>query len=450
MLDTVRLMRVRATAKRAFAQQMLLAAVLLPSLPAGSEDTLQEFIAGGKLDLSVRLRYESVGDDAPQPAPNANLRLKDAHALTLRTALGYTTGSLYNFNAYVQIEDVRAADEDAYNDGGRNGVTNRAAVVDPEGTEVNQAFLRFGGVPRTVLTYGRQELTHREAPLHRYLGNVGFRQNMQTYDAFRAVNLALPKTVVDYAYIWNANRIFGEDNPNPELRDLRMHSHVLNVQYSGLEAGKLEAYAYLLDFVGRTSPRFSTATYGLRFQGSHAALPKLRLNYALEAATQSDYASNPNDIDAHYALAEISGRYAIGKLLESIGLGLGYELLSGKGGVNAFQTPLGTNHAFQGAADRFLVTPGDGIRDAYVRLTAKVAGAQLAAEFHDFRADRDNYRYGQEWDLLIEKPIAQRFLIGAQYADYQAARNARNLARNRGSGQVFDLTKFWLYAQFRY
>lgn len=435
-------LRPNGEALRALGRHVALTGLLLAPLCASAADALLEVITGGKLDLTMRYRFESVDDGTPG--------LRDANASTLRTAVGYTTGSLHNFNAYLQIENVAVIGNELYNDGGSNGVTGRAVVVDPEGTEVNQAFLRFGGVPRTVLSYGRQELTHREAPLHRFLGNVGFRQNMQTYDAFRVVNLALPKTTIDYAYIWNANRIFGEDNPNPELRDFRMHSHALNVQYSGLAAGKLEGYAYLLDFVGRTSPRFSTATYGLRFQGSRVALPKLRVSYALEAATQSDYAGNRNDIDAHYAHAELTGRYAVGKTLESIALGAGYELLSGKGGVNAFQTPLGTNHAFQGAADRFLVTPGDGIRDAYVRLTAKIAGTQLAAEFHDFRADRDDYRYGQEWNLLVEKPIAQRFLIGAQYADYQAAHNTRNLARNTGSGQVFDLAKIWVYAQFRY
>ena len=114
----------------------------------------------------------------------------------------------------------------------------------------------------------------------------------------------------------------------------------------------------------------------------------------------------------------------------------------------------GLSAAFAGVAGgfaaNFAITPGDGIRDAYVRLSAKIAGVQVAAEFHDFRADRDGYRYGREWNFLIEKPIAQRFLIGAQYADYQAEHNARNLARNSGLGQVFDLAKIWLYAQFRY
>ncbi len=442
MAHQIEAIRSRDPSLRALVRRVALAGLLLTPPHALSADALQDLITGGKLDLTMRYRFESVDDGTPN--------LRDAHASTLRTALGYTTGSLYDFNGYVQIENIAVIGNELYNDGGSNGVTNRAIVVDPEGTEVNQAFLRFGGVPRTVLTYGRQELTHREAPLHRFLGNVGFRQNMQTYDAFRALNLSLPKTTIDYAYIWNANRIFGEEHPNPESRDFRMHSHALNVQYSGFAAGKLEGYVYLLDFVGRTSPRFSTATYGARFQGNHVAMPKLRLAYALEAATQSDFADNPNAIDAHYALLEVSGRYAVGKTLESIGLGFGYELLTGNGGVDAFQTPLGTNHAFQGAADRFLVTPGDGIRDEYVRLTARVAGTQLAAEFHDFRSDRDDYRYGQEWNFLVEKPIAQRFLIGLQYADYQAARDSRNVARNSGSGQAFDLAKIWVYAQFRY
>jgi hypothetical protein len=404
--------------------------------------SLRDVLASGKIDLSLRLRYESARDATPG--------LKDAHAFTLRSALGYTTGSFRNVNAYVQVEDVRAADDDTYNDGGSNAVRDRAAIVDPEGTEINQAFLRWGGLARTVATLGRQELTHREAPLHRHLGNVGFRQNMQTYDALRVVNLSLPKTTIDYAYLWNANRVFGPRHPNAEARDFRMHSHALSVQHSGLRAGKLEGFAYLLDFGGQSARRFSTATFGARFAGDHVSAPKLRLSYAVEAARQDDYAGNPNRIGAHYWLAQGGARYALGGAVEFVAANLGYELLSGKGGVNAFQTPLGTNHAFQGAADRFLVTPGDGVRDVYLRLNTAVRGVQLAAEYHRLDADRGGYAYGDEWDFVIEKPFSQGWLIGAQYADYQAARNARNLARNSASGQAFDLRRAWIYLQFKY
>ena len=124
--------------------------------------------------------------------------------------------------------------------------------------------------------------------------------------------------------------------------------------------------------------------------------------------------------------------------------------MAGKGGVQAFQTPLGTNHAFQGFADRFLITPGDGIRDIFATLNMKAFGTQFSTSYHLFSSDRDDYRYGAEWDFLVERVIAKRFLAGLKVADYRADRNALNVARNTTTEQAFDLTRFWAYLQFKY
>ena len=51
--------------------------------------------------------------------------------------------------------------------GARTASSNKATVVDPEGTEINQANLRYAGLPYTTLKLGRQEIEHRQAPLHR-------------------------------------------------------------------------------------------------------------------------------------------------------------------------------------------------------------------------------------------------------------------------------------------
>jgi hypothetical protein len=112
----------------------------------------------------------------------------------------------------VQFEDVRVIGNDLFDDGGSNNRLDRAQVADPEGTEVHQANLRYEGIPKTVLRLGRQEITHREAPLHRYIGNILWRQNWQSFDGFRVLNLPLPNTIADYSYIWNVNRIFGASN----------------------------------------------------------------------------------------------------------------------------------------------------------------------------------------------------------------------------------------------
>jgi hypothetical protein len=436
-------MEMLAPRKASSSLQTIAALILFGAVTAANaEVSLIDAIIGGTPDVFLRYRFERADDASPG--------LKRAYASTLRTALGYQTGTFHGFSIYGQFEDVHALGQDRYDDGGTNQIDDRAEIVDPEGSEINQAFLRFSGVPKTVITYGRQEITHREAPLHRFIGNILFRQNFQSFDAFRIVNLSLPQATIDYAYVWNVNRIFGEDNPLPDASDFPMRSHLLNVQYGGLPFAKIEAYGYLLDFDSATAQRLSTTTFGLRLQGDYVLAAKTKLNYAAEAANQQDYQGNPNSIDVNYFAGELGIGQAIGGVIETLGFKLNFEQLGGKGGVQAFRTPLGTNHAFQGFADRFLVTPGDGIRDIFATISMKALGAQFSTSYHVFNADRDNYRYGTEWDFLVERVFAKRFLAGLKYADYRADRNPLNVARNTVSEQAFDLTRFWAYMQFKY
>ncbi len=443
----------------------IMAAVMTHATSAG--ENLIDALTGGKVDLYLRYRFEFVDDDQPRVIPGApptlNGPLDAAYANTLRTALGYSTGLFYDFGAYVQFEDVRAADNDAYNDGGSNGVFDKAAVVDPEGTEIQQANLRYRGIPKTTLWVGRQEIEHRQAPLHRYIGNILWRQNWQSFDAVRVLSNYFPATVIDYSYAWNTNRIFGEDNPIPDRSDFRMDSHFINVQYSGFQYGKFEAYAYPLDFDSLASEGFSTATLGLRFQGVYDLITyPIKILYTGEYAHQMDYAENPADIDVNYYLGELGLIYSFVDLpIESVTVKGSYEVLEGDGPelvtgccggrvARAFQTPLGTNHAFQGWADRFLITPPDGIEDAFVTVQTKLWGANVMAMWHSFAANNADYDYGTEWDLVIERPIFNNFLVGAKYSYYDASGDALNRARNSISGQAFDLEKVWAYVQFKF
>lgn len=139
-----------------------------------------------------------------------------------------------------------------------------------------------------------------------------------------------------------------------------------------------------------------------------------------------------------------------GRVLDSVALTLSYEVLEGDGSQEAFQTPLGTNHAFQGWADRFLVTPGDGVEDLFVTLKATALGTTLIVVYHDFAANDGGYDYGQEWDIQLERPLFDNALVGVKFAAYEADANAENLARNQSTGQSFDLTKSWVYVQLRF
>jgi hypothetical protein len=431
-------------------------------------DNLVDALKGGKVDLYLRYRFEFVDDDQPRINPGpppllTGIPLKDAHASTLRTALGYSTGLFYDFGAYVQFQDVRVIGDDAYNDGGSNGVVDHAVVVDPESTEIHQANLRYVGLPYTTVKAGRQEIEHRPAPLHRYIGNILWRQNWQSFDGVRVLNEYLPATEVDYAYVWNTNRIFSEENSLPDRSDFRMNSHFIKALYSGFAYGKLEYYTYLLDFESQTSEGLSTSTFGLRFQGSYDLISyPVAILYTAEYGYQMDYAENPADIDVGYYLGELGATYSfVDSPIESVTVKGSYEVLEGDGGevvigccngrvARAFQTPLGTNHAFQGWADRFLITPADGIEDLYVTLNVKVMGSNFIAMWHDFSANNDDYDYGTDWDLVLERPLFNNFLVGAKYANYDASGDAQNRARNSISGQAFDLEKVWAYVQFKF
>ena len=116
--------------------------------------------------------------------------------------------------------------------------------------------------------------------------------------------------------------------------------------------------------------------------------------------------------------------------MKSLCLTANRELLDGEGGADRFVTILGTNHAFQGWADRFLITPGDGIKDTYANFSATVYTAQLALSYHRLKADRDSYDFGKEFNFLLQKTFLKHYTLGFKYADYNADHNALNTTRN--------------------
>lgn len=451
--------------------------MLLP-VPVMAGDSLLDAVTKGKVDFLARMRYEHVDDDG---LAAAGLPLEDANAVTLRTAVGYNTGLFHGVGAYLQFEDVRSLLGD-YNDGsltiarnGRGSDARFATVVDPSGTEVQQANLRYEGLPYTIFRVGRQEIEHRQAPLHRYIGNILWRQNWQSFDAVRLTTSFVPdvdtgdrRLKLDYAYVWDVNRIFGEDSPFPDRSDYPMSSHFFKANWDGFSLLKLEGYVYLLDFdhaasatiggLANASFGLSTNTLGIRGEGAKGLGRRWKVLYTGEFAHQMDAYDTTQDIDVNYYLAEGGLSYQFGKKwLDTLTAKVSYEVLEGDGvtgGVRrSFQTPLGTNHAFQGWADKFLTTPGDGIEDLFFTLRGGVYGTNVMLMYHDYTSDNLDYDYGSEWNVVAEKPLNKNWMVGAKYAAYDADDNATNLARNTtngGVGQAFDRDIVWVYAQFKW
>lgn len=370
---------------------LLTAITLLITAPnVGLADSFSDALTGGKINLDMRLRYEYVDQDN---------NLKDAHALTLRTRLGYVTGKFKGFDAMIEMENNAPLVRDYNPRPGGNNKTEYSVVADPEATEVNQVFLGFNGIPDTPLKVGRQRIILGNA---RFVGNVGFRQLEQTFDAVRIDNTSIQDTTLFYSYVDNVRNIFSSDE------DTR--SHLINIQYKGLKVGQITGYGYLLEFPDNESN--SQQTYGIRFAGD-TEFSDTKLLYAAEYAKQGDYKDGDSGIDGDYWLLEL-GLTAYGITGKA-----GYEVL-GSDEYSGFETPFATKHAYNGWADIFLNTPKEGLRDAYLVIRSMLADVELKGIYHDFQADSGGADYGQELDLSATYSFLEHYTVGLIYANYNA------------------------------
>jgi len=398
-----------------------------------AEESFMDALTGGDVDFGVRLRYESVQDDAKASGK------RDADALTNRTTLGYKTADFYNVFAHVEFENVvDITDDTQYNDG-ENGLTTLPVIADPKGTEVNQAYLGFKMIDNTLVKVGRQIITPRNAPFHRFLGTVLWRQNWQTQDALTVTNTTLKDTELLAGYIWKNNTIFGTD------RD--MEAPIFNIKYNGFKYAKLEGYYYDLDFTETADLANASTTYGLRAKGSIPVInDKTRFIYTGEYASQSDTGSNPNNYDADYFLVEGGFKVQLDSVVTSLIAKVSYEVLESDQGTQGtvFRTPLATGHAYQGWADNFLLTPAAGIEDIYFTMVATGKyDTKLIISYHMLEAETGRFDYGDEVDIWLSKKINKKYTVGLKYAAYDASSDS-------GNTKATDLSKFWAYFAYQY
>ena len=378
---------------------------ILPALPLGGGVTLDPIVA-------ARLRYETV-DQANMP--------DRAHALTLRVRAG---AELKADGLFLLAEgEATLALADDYNDTlPGNGVEPFPTVADPETLEINRlqiGYMRDG----TGTTLGRQRILLDN---QRFVGNSGWRQNEQTYDALRGQAKFGP-VVLDASYAISQRTVFGVDSPNEHFNG----DFVLLNGGVDLPVVDAKAFAYLLDY--DTRPAFSSQTYGV-LATAGIDIPALgKLNALASYAAQSDYGANLVAYDADYISLQ-AGVSAFG-----LSLAAGYEELGSDRGTAAFQTPLGSLHAFNGWADMFLTTPATGLRDYYATIGTGfgipfLPGFKADVTYHEFDADFGGLDYGSEWDLSLGFKLGPVGLL-AKYANYDA------------SGFAVDTEKFWLQAE---
>lgn len=384
----------------------------------GLTDDLAKAVNEGSVKLDLRYRFENVDDDAFD---------KDANASTLRTRVTFQSGNLAGFDALVEFDNVTYVGNDNFNST-ENGVTDRPVVADPKGTEVNQAKLTYTW-NNLVNSYGRQRILHGN---QRFVGGVAWRQNEQTYDGFRAKWGSQDVVVLDYAYVYNINRIFGPDDSAAQPANWHGTNHLARLDWTVFENHKLSGFYYGLDIDERgswspnKSVNNSSDTYGLEYSGKFGPV-------AAKAAwaTQSEAGDSYLDYDADYYMLEGGMNFDV------VNVKLGYEVLGAGDGVG-FKTPLATLHKFQGWTDKFLGTPGDGIEDIYLGATGKLGPVKLGAFYHDFTAEDSSEDFGTEWDLVGTWPVTKHLTTQLKYANFSS-----------DSDRYSDTQKVWVTLQLK-
>ncbi|MEJ7932852.1 alginate export family protein [Sphingobium sp. AN558] len=370
--------------------------------------------------IDARLRYEGVDQDG---------LAKDADALTLRMRSGVeaTSGA---FSLLVEAEGTLALSEN-YNSG-VNGKAAYPIVADPENVELNRAQIQFRGLPKTVVTLGRQRINLDD---QRFVGSVGWRQNEQTFDAARVEWTGVKNLKADVTYAWSQRTIWGVDGFGARQQAVSGDNILANLSYK-LKTGMITGFAYIVDqdeaavtYLGRPFS-LSSQTYGARAAFSVPLSKAVKLNLLASYARQSDYHRSRIDYAADYWLGEI-GISAKGWTLTG-----GYEVLgtdasacnkvNGAAVVASLQTPLATLHKFNGWADKFLVTPPNGLRDAYGSIgytlpkVGKMGPLGLLVAYHRYDSDRLGIDYGSEWNAQATLKISKRLSGLIKYADYNA------------------------------
>lgn len=396
---------------RPFLALLALVATALPSLAAAAD------APHGDVILDARLRYETVSQNGFG---------KDAQALTLRTRLGYETPAWHGFKALAEGENVVAI-ADRYNST-TNRKTTYPTVADPETTDLNRLQVSYSGAGGDGVV-GRQRIILGNA---RFIGNSGFRQTEQTFDAVRIGLHPAAGLTVTYAYVDRVHRVFTAKSAQG---DWVSDSHLLQAE-AKTPVGQVTGYGYLLDFAN--APSQSSATWGLRLAGSHRLGGSLSATYEAEYARQSDYRNSPTAFDLDYL------DLGVGLKSGARAASLGLERLDGNG-RRGFQTPLATLHAFQGWADVFLTTPVRGVRDLNLRASTSFkpqgwrSPVKLQAAVHDF-ADADGGQdYGREIDALISTPLTPHLTAELKAAAFDGAAPA-----------FADRTKVWLTLEAKY
>ncbi len=421
----------------------------LPALNMGAsaDNTMVDTILAGRPIMDLRTRYENVDDASKLPLGKAG---------TLRARFGYETGAWNGLSIQMDFDQIWQIGG-TYNST-RNDKARYPLIADPAMTALNRLQLTYASEFGTKFVVGRQRILIGNS---RFIGNSGWRQHEQSFDALSALNTSISDLTLAYAYLYRINRVNGPAIPassntiaavTGQANYFKSDSHIFDGVYTGIPNLRVEGYAYLLDLSSPSyatsasqqaaTAKLSTQTYGARIDYGFRLVGDIGAKLSGEFANQSRYANNPLSFNLNYYLVEASASWRGSTAL------VGYETLGGDGTIG-FSTPLATLHAFNGWADMFLTTPSNGLREFYLKVSYMLPlndwgmkSFSPSINYHSFSADHLGAGIGSEWDAQGEVVVDTNMSFLVKYANYQGS--------NIAVGGSPDKSIFWLQTVWKY
>ncbi len=316
-------------------------------------------------------------------------------------------------STFLELDYVATGWRDFHSDGAR--LNGQPLIPDVAGRDLNQAFLTYRG-RGWRLHLGRQGIAFDD---QRFIGGNGFWQNEQTFDAAHLDWRWLSASRIDYAYIANVNRIYGEDAPPANAAgtsravfggDHEHHTHLLHLQLNEWDAMEWQIYAYAIDNLDL--PSSSNRTFGSKYQYNFAAGPlKYEAVAALAVQERPELAGSPLPL---YHLFEMAGLHGPWRGV------LRYERMGSDEGTN-FATPLASGHDFEGWADVFGAIPAVGLEEGAVQLHWRASPWEIDLRYLRFWEQQGGNRFGSEIDMEVEFKPTRRQRVAVRYADFNSA-----------------------------
>jgi len=361
--------------------------------------------AGWQSSVDLRYRLEAVDDD--RFAENAT-------ASTLRARVGIASPEWSGWQLNLAGHASRHLGAEDFNSTA-NGRGAYPVVADPDDEGISEAWIGYRRDDHFSVRLGRQRLTEDNL---RFLGNVGFRQLEQTFDAAALTWRPGDGWRMNLRWLDRAHRVFGPSNPNELLAEADLNAWLGTLER---DFGTTTAALYV-HRIGYDDRAASHRNVGLRLTGDLSGNRGLswRLEYARQdGIRQLDGVDGQDYFHARLA-QELDGWHWFA----------GHERMGGDGSYS-FQTPLATLHAHNGWSDQFLSTPADGLVDTYAAAGATLGAWTGLVKVHDFRSERNSRRYGNEYGLMVRRPLPAGLGL-----EFKAARFA-------GHDRA-DVTKTWL------